>query len=349
VVVAVPNSDTFMSPLVEIWLQFGTCAVLIGFAGAALSRYGDVIGDKAGLSGTWIGLALLATVTSLPELVTGVSSVTIADAPNIAVGDVLGSCVFNLLILAALDFLHRVEPLYHRAQRGHILSAGFGIILIGLSGLGVMLGNRLAAAGLGHVGAYTPLIVLLYLIAIRTVFSYERTQREDFAEKRADRYAHLSLRQAVTRYALAAAVVVGAGAWLPFLGMRLAVIMGWHDTFVGTLFVAGVTSLPELVVTVAAVRIGALDMGVANLLGSNLFNLCILAIDDLLFLKGPLLSHVSPMHAVSALSAMVMNGVVIVGLLYRPGTRLFRCVGWISLALVTLYLVNSYMLFLHGE
>jgi cation:H+ antiporter len=90
-------------------------------------------------------------------------------------------------------------------------------------------------------------------------------------------------------------------------------------------------------------------MAIANLLGSNLFNMLILAVDDLLFLKGPLLSHVSPAHAVSAVSAMIMNGIIIVGLLYRPATRLFRTVGWVSLALLTLYVFNSYVLFLHGE
>jgi cation:H+ antiporter len=338
-----------LTPLSLVWLQFGACAALIGYAGAALSRYGDVIADKTGLSRSWIGLVLLATVTSLPELVTGVSSVVAADAPNIAVGDVLGSCVFNLLILAVLDYLHRGDPLYRRAHQGHILAAGFGIMLIGFAGFGVMLGDRPAVLRFAHFGAYTPLIVLVYAIAVRTVFVYERAGRKDFAEARSDRYPHLTLGKAATRYAVAATVVVTAGAWLPFVGTQLAVLMGWHRTFVGTLFVAGVTSLPELAVTLAALRIGALDMAIANLLGSNLFNMLILAVDDLLFLKGPLLSHVSPAHAVSAVSAMIMNGIVIVGLLYRPATRLFRTVGWVSLALLTLYVFNSYVLFLHGE
>jgi cation:H+ antiporter len=88
-----------MDDVAVVWLQLGACAALIAVAGTKLSRYADVIADKTGLSGNWIGLILLATVTSLPELATGISSVTIADAPNIAVGDILGSCVFNLAIL----------------------------------------------------------------------------------------------------------------------------------------------------------------------------------------------------------------------------------------------------------
>ena len=54
---------------------------------------------ERGLGGTWVGVVLLASVTSLPELVTGISSVTVAGVPDIAVGDVLGSCVFNLMII----------------------------------------------------------------------------------------------------------------------------------------------------------------------------------------------------------------------------------------------------------
>ena len=106
--------------------------------------------------------------------------------------------------------------------------------------------------------------------------------------------------------------------------------------------------MPELVVTIAALRIGALDMAIGNLLGSNLFDIAILALDDLLYLPGPILSHVSATHGVSALSAMVMTGVAIIGLLYRPRTRVFKTVGWVSIFLFLVYLLNSYILFLHG-
>jgi len=332
-----------------VWFEFAVCAALIGMAGATLSRYADIISDKTGFSRGWIGLILLATVTSLPELITGISSVTMADVPNIAVGDVFGSCVFNLTILVVLDFMLREESVYRRASQGHLLSAGFGIVLIGFAGLNVLLADRTSSYSLGHVGPYTPVIILLYLVAMRSIFVYERTQLEEFAEQMADRHPEISLRTAVTRYAFAAIVVVGAGAFLPFIAADMAKVMGWQNTFVGTLFVAGVTSLPELVVTIAALRIGALDMAISNLLGSNLFNIAILAVDDLLFTKGPLLANVSPTHAMSAMSAVVMTGVIIIGLVYRPKTRLIMGIGWISLSLLTFYLLNSYVIYLHGE
>jgi cation:H+ antiporter len=332
-----------------IWLQFIVCAALIGVAGPELSRSGDIIAEKTGLSGSWIGLVMLATVTSLPELVTGLSAVTVADVPDIAVGDLMGSCVFNLTILIVLDLLHRDEPIYRRANIGHILAAGFGIVLVGWAGMSVILAGHSFSFRIWHVGLYSPILIGLYLISIRTVFRYERNQREEFVEEVAEQYADITLRRAVRRYLLAAAVLVAAGVWLPFVASDLAKVMGWNQTFVGTLFVAGATSLPELVVTIAALRLGALDMAIANLLGSNMFNMLVLAIDDLAYTKGPLLSDVSPVHAVSAFSAVIMTGIVVVGLLYRAKTRVFRYVDWISIALFLVYLLNSYVLYVYGH
>jgi len=338
-----------MSPANYAWLQFLSCVAVIGFAGVKLSRYGDVIAEKTGLGGTWVGLVLLATVTSLPELITGISSVTIAKVPNIAVGDALGSCVFNLLIIVVIDFLQRKESVYTRAHQGHILSAAFGIVLIGLVAVNILLAQHGTRLAFYHVGLYTPILLLLYLLAMRTVFRYEQAHIAAYAEESAQRYPEVTLTQALLRYSSAAVVVVAAAAWLPFVGRTLAEQMGWHESFVGTLFVAFATSVPELAVTIGAVRIGALDMALANLFGSNLVDMLVIAIDDALYPGGPLLAAVAPIHAVTALSAMIMTGTAIIGLLYRPPGKVLRTVGWLSIFLLAVYLANAYTLYLHGK
>ena len=338
-----------MLSLASVWIQFAACLAFIGWGGFKLSRYGDVIAEKTGMGGTWIGLILMATVTSLPELVTGVSAVTIANSPDIAVGDVLGSCVFNLLIIVVLDFFYRKESVYTRASQGHVLSAGFGILLIGFAGFNILLSANGTLPSFWHVGIYTPIIILLYAVAMRTVFRYEREHMNTAAEGAAERYPGLTLKHAALRYIGSAGVVVAAALWLPFVGKAIALQMGWHQSFVGTLFVAFATSIPELAVTIGALRIGAIDMAIGNLLGSNLFDILILAIDDLLYRPGPLLSFASPSHAVTALSAMMMTGVAIIGLLYRPKTRVFKTVGWASLFLFSLYLLNTYVIYLYAD
>ncbi len=329
------------------WLEFATCAGVIGLAGTRLSRYGDAIAAKTGLSGSWVGLVLVATVTSLPELVTGASATAVAGLPDIAVGNVLGACVFNLAILVVLDFLQRGESVYSRASQGHILSAGFVIVMLGFTGLSLLVAERTADLRLGHVGIATPVLVVLYALAIRTLWSYERAQLKEAIPELAERYADLTLRQVVARYATAAAFVVAAAVWLPFAAARLAAAMRWGETFVGTLFVALATTLPELAVTIAAVRIGALDLAIANLLGSNLFNLVILAFDDVLFAPGPTLAAAAPIHVVSAMSGLMMTGIVVVGLLYRPRGRVLRTVGWASIGLAAVYVLNALVHFLH--
>ncbi len=344
-----------MTPTALIWMQFALCAALIGFAGYQLSRYGDAIAQRTGLSGSWVGLALLATVTSLPELATGISSVTVANAPNLAVGDALGSCVVNLVFLVVIDFFFRKEPVWHRAGQGHVLAAAFGVVMLGFTLVSLLMSQvnvphrsaiTAAAAQLGF-GLATPVLLGLYLVAMRTVFAYERdhaVQASDAADAKLP-----ELRSAIIRFSLAALVVAGAGIWLPFVATDLANAMAWNKSFVGSLFVALATSLPELAVTLSALRMGALDMAIGNLLGSNLFNVVIIAIDDVFYRPGVLLASVSPVHAVTAGSAITMTGLALVGLFFKPGSRVLRAVSWVSLGLVAMYLLNTYVLYLHGE
>lgn len=332
-----------------VWLQLAICLVVIGIAGWRLSRYGDILAEKTGLSASWIGLILLATATSLPELVTGISAVTAAKAPDIAAGDVLGSTVFNLLILVVLDAFYRRESLYTRAAQGHILSAALGALLIGISGFSLLLDQAGFSPALGHVGLYSPLIVLVYLASMRAVFQYEKRTMAEFTEAAVARYPGITLRRAWTGYLMAAAAIVAAGSWLPFVAKDLAELMGWEESFVGTLLVAAITSAPEAAVTLSALRIGAVDMAIANLLGSNLFNIAILAVDDMFYAPGPLLAAISPSHAMTALTAVMMSALVIVGLLYRPRGRDVMGLSWISVGLFLLYLLNTWFLFQHGN
>lgn len=344
-----------MQTVEAIWLQFMLCAALIGSAGYSLSRYADVISRRTGLTGSWIGLALLAVVTSLPELATGITSVTIAHAPNLAVGDAMGSCVVNLAFLVVIDFFFRKAPVWRRASPAHALAGAFGVVMLGFTLISLLISQvqppqRLpmgpGAEALGF-GLITPVLLTMYLVAMRTVFTYERDHAAPVAL--VDDEALPTLRMAVLRFALAACVVAGAGIWLPFVATDLAITMGWNRSFVGSLFVAMATSLPELAVTLSALRIGALDMAIGNLLGSNLFNVAIVAVDDFFYRPGVLLADVSGVHAVTLGSAITMTGLAMVGLFFKPGGRVLRAVSWVSLGLVAIYLLNTYVLFLHGE
>ena len=130
--------------------------------------------------------------------------------------------------------------------------------------------------------------------------------------------------------------MVAAATYLPHLADRIAVVTGLGRTFVGTIFVALATSLPELVVSIAAVKIDATDLMFGNLLGSNLFNMAILGLDDLFYVKEPILAHASPAHLVTANAAMAMTAIAVIGLTYRVSKKRLWF-GWDSWALLAVY------------
>lgn len=344
-----------MNDVSVLWFQFLICAGLVGFAGFHLSRYGDIIAQRSGLSGSWIGLTLLATVTSLPELATGITSVTIANTPNLAIGDALGSCVVNLVFLFFIDLVLRQEPIWQRTSRGHVLAGAFGIVMLGMTLMMLQMGQvRLTARS--HIALdtmqygfnlATPGLLVLYLVAMRTVYTYEKGHQSQ--DPQSETLDLPSMPAAIKRFLLAAGIVTAAGIWLPFISSSLAAQMGWNNSFMGSLFVALVTSLPELTVTLSALRLGALNMAIGNLLGSNLFNVAIIAIDDLIYAPGTLFTQVSSVHAVTATSAISMTGLALIGLFFKPRSRVLRLVGWVSIGLLAIYLLNTSVLYLYGE
>jgi cation:H+ antiporter len=331
------------------WLlaQFALCALLIARAGFVLSRSADRLAGLYGWGRGWVGLALLASVTSLPELASGISAVAFVDAPNLAVGNALGACVVNLVFLVIVDALQRHQPIYRAASTTHLLSAGFGVVMLGFVALSLLVGRR--APSLFQVGAFSPLLFGMYLLALRSVHAHEQ-QMLAAAMPPADRAVPQAarLQREWRHFGLAAVAVVAAGLWLPEAADRLAGELGLSRSFVGTILMALVTTLPEMAVTLSALRLGALDMAIGNLLGSSLFNVMILAIDDLFYPHGPLLATADPVHAGTAVTAMVMSGLVIIGLVMRPQGRVLRVTSWISIALLSTYLVNVALVYLSG-
>ncbi len=327
------------------WTGFIICTLIIVYSGTKLSKYGDIIAEKTGLGRAWIGLVLMASVTSLPELITGISSVTYAGLPDIAVGDVLGSCVFNMLIIAILDSTYRIMPISAKAHQGNILSAAFGIMLLGIVAICIFTGKYITP--LGWIGPYSIFFIVIYLIAIRLVYSYERRQIAAVMKEKAVelQYENISTKTAVFNYCINAIIVIAAAVFLPEIGEGIAESTGLGQTFTGNIFIALSTSLPEIAVSVSAVKMGAIDLAIGNLFGSNIFNIFILALDDIFFLKGPLLSFTNPNHIISAISAIIMTSIAVIGLTYRAEKKpLF--IAWDSMALIVVYVVNLMLLYM---
>ena len=109
-------------------------------------------------------------------------------------------------------------------------------------------------------------------------------------------------------------------------------------------YVPAETTLPEMTVSFTAVRIGASDMAVGNMIGSNLFNMAILPVVDIIYTRGPLLADVSDGNLVTGLVVIVMTSLFIVGLRFVP-RRLFRF-SWLNVTLIVIFLVSAYFSFI---
>jgi cation:H+ antiporter len=233
--------------------------------------------------------------------------------------------------------------MYLAASTAHLLSAGFGVVMLGFVAMSLLMADGAPTAF--NLGFYTPALLALYLLALRSVFAHERAL-QPAVEGASLSITDPSLRAEWRRFGLAAAAVLAAGSWLPGLASQLAEAMGWSRSFVGTVFMALVTTLPEMAVTLSALRLGALDMAIGNLLGSNLFNVTILAIDDLFYRHRPLLADAAPVHAGTAVAGVMMTGLVMIGLVMRPRGRVLRVTSWISIGLVAAYGLNAALVFL---
>ena len=325
-------------------LGFLVCAAIIFLAGRKLSFYGERIAEKTGLGKAWIGLILMASVTSMPELMVGISSTAIVGSADLAVGDILGSCIFNLAILAMLDlFVPRHQHLFYVASSSrHILSAAFGMILVAMAGLGLFLENDLVL--IPGIGIMSFIFLFIYLLSIRIIFRFETALKASETASEEGGKETASLRQLIFRYALFALITISAALFIPYFAEKIAVQTGLGNSFVGTFFIAASTSLPEIAVSIAAVRFGSVDLAIANLFGSNIFNILILAFDDLFYTKGILLKDASDGHIITAFSCLIMNAIAIAGFTYRAPKKKFL-MSIDAFLILAFYMINMFLLY----
>ncbi len=331
-----------------IWFKFILCLAIILFAGTKLARYGDAIAEKTGLGRIWIGLVLIAAITTMPEMVTSVSSVALVHSADLALGTLLGSCCFNLSILALLDVLHSRAPVLSVASPRHVITAGWGALLIAIAAASIIAGGRFSFLALGWVGIPSIVILILYLLGMWWIFRRERGQRLHAAPTTSLQYDKFTTRTVCIRFALAAAVVIAAGIWLSFIGDEISETTGWGSTFVGSLFLAITTSAPELVVAITALRMGAVDLAVADILGANMLDIAMIVPVDLAYGQGFVLSTVSSGHLIVASVAVTMSLLVMAGLRFRRRRKVFKVASWYTPLLIALYIVGAYALFTWG-
>jgi len=333
-----------------IWIEFMVCAALIFWAGSLLSKYGDVIAEKTGLGRAWVGAILIAGVTSLPELASGVSAVAWLNEPNLAAGAVLGSCLFNLALIALIDLAYQPGRVLAQAQEVHILSGGLGVLMLGIVAMGVLIGPALNGVGILGISVLSIVLLVLYAVGGKMIAGLEKERIGEVLEKQAEQggYEYISARKAYIVFVINAIAVIGLGIWLASIGDRLAATTGLSRSFVGNLFLALSTSLPEIAASLAAIRLGAVDLAIGNVLGSNLFNILLFFVYDLADGKHNFWASLTNANAFAAVMTMMMTGVFIISLMYRASPKTPYRFSWDGFVLAGMYLGSMVFLYLLG-
>ncbi len=323
-----------------VWFQFMLSALVIVVAAYFLAKYGDVIAIRTGLGGMFIGILLLAGATSLPELLTSMEGVR-QNSPNIAAGNLLGSNGFNMLLLAILDLSFRNQRILRKAARRHALTGSLAILMIGLA-LFFMVAE--IDVKIGWVGLDSLILIGMYIFALRLLSG---GQEKGEAEPLEIPEGTEKLWVGLVGFVVAAGVLVFITPYMVRSSNEIAEITGLGTTFVGSTLVAMVTSLPEMVTTFAAIRIGASDMAIGNLFGSNMFNMFALGFTDLFYTQGRFLGSIDPAFMLVGLFGLLMTVIGLVGNL----ANLEKRIGFIeidSLFLFILYFSGMWLLYQQG-
>lgn len=321
-----------------VWLQFLISATVIVIAAIKLAEYGDAIAYRTRLGGMFIGTLLVAAATSLPELLTMINAILQGHA-NLTAGDLFGSSMFNMFLLGLMGVVFFKVRVLRRVAVRHALTASLAVLLTGMAVLFILsdIDLRIGWVGVDSLTIVAAYIGGVWLIRSNTESSAEEVNEEELAQMP-------TLRHALIGFAVAAVVLVLVNPWMVRSSSQIAEITGLGTGFVGLLMVATVTSLPELVATFAAVRIGAYDMAVGNLFGSNVFNMFALGLADLIYVQGRFLGAISPVFAIAGMLGLLLTTLGLVGNLAQVQRR-FWIVELDALLLLLAYIGGLWLLY----
>lgn len=314
--------------------------VVVVAAGPRMVRVADRLADVTGLGEALIGALLVGAATSLPDI-SATATPALRGVPDLAVGNALGGVLGQSAFLAVADLTYRRANLEHAAASlPNVVQAA---LLITLLGVVTALFHTPDVAVLGvHPGTVFLLVVYGYGLRVANEASDTPMWRAvDTGETKQDvpdepQGGSRKLRSLVLRFLLLA-VVLGVAGWVfGRSGETIAEATGLNETTVGVVLTGLGSSLAELVVSVVAVRRGALTLAVGNVIGGNTFDTLLVGVADVGFRDGSVYSAVGSQQTLLAAAAIVITAVMVMGLLRRERHGLAN-IGMDSAAVLGLY------------
>lgn len=326
-----------------VWIKFLFFATIVVIAAVKLAEYGDVIAVRTKLGGLFVGTIFLAAATSLPELIASISSFQLGE-PNLAAGNFFGSNMVNVVLLALIDLIIFRVPLLRKVAVSHAVTAALTTVLMTVAVFAILSDMNLT---IGWVGLDSIMLIVMYFVGIWLIQRENNGPSASPAPVMTVAPGFPTLKVGLIGFAIAAGFLLAAVPQLVKSSTEIADITGLGTGFVGLALLSIVTSLPELVAAIAAIRIGAFDMAVGNLFGSSVFNMLALGLSDFFYTDGNFLADIDPAFAMVGLIGIMLTNMALIGNLARVERKiLFIEVD--AVAIIVVYLLGLYFLFVRG-
>ncbi|MHA6347443.1 sodium:calcium antiporter [Roseivivax sp. CAU 1761] len=334
--------DDLSTPLLfGLFALAGAAVVLASIRAAVLA---DVIADRSRMGEAMVGGLILGAATSLAGVVVSVNAALSGDA-SYAFSNAVGGIAAQTLFLAIADMLHRKANLEHAAaEPANLFQAVMLIILLSLP-LAAITGPEMAYFGVHPVSLVLFLAYLAGVRAANTVREEPMWRPVKTSDTRRDspedpEEAERPVTGPALRFA-ALVAVMGAGGWViseaggTFIGR-----FGLASSLVGALITAVVTSLPEFVTTLTAVRRGALQLAVGGIIGGNTFDTLFLTAADIAYRDGSLYHAVGTTDLYWLSTGLLMTAILLAGLILRQREGPGR-IGVESVLLIVVYSIAA--------
>lgn len=335
-------------PLPLLSGAFLLCAGTIAVFGVRMTRAARDLAHRTGLGEVLVGAVLVGAATSLSGITTSVTAAWSGHA-GLAVSNALGGIAAQTLFLAVADFVYRRANLEHAAASvENLIVCAFLLCL-----LGIHVGGA-ATPSVSFIGIHpvTPLLVVAYFFGLYVLMQAHRApmwipRRTDDTRPESKGYKsrlQSGMAGLWASFAVSAVAVTGSGWLLAQVAVPFSVQTGLSESFVGGTFTAIATSLPELIIAVTAVRMGALNLAVGDIIGGNAFDTLFIAVSDAAYRAGPIYAAVSNAELLWLAITILMTAVLLMGLLYRERHGIGN-IGVESVLLVIIYLGGASVVF----
>ncbi len=320
---------------------FAIAAIVIGLVGTKMCKVADRLADATGWGEAVVGAVFLGGSTSLAGIVTSVTAAFGGHA-ELAVSNALGGIAAQTAFLAVADIFYRKANLEHAAAS--IANLTQGTLLMTFLTI-PLLATSTPQVSFWGIHPASLVIIAAYIFGLRLVSQAEEKQmwkprqtektELDIPSETTD--INVNLTSLWLEFFLYALILACSGYLIAQTGVFIAVQTGLSESLVGGLFTAISTSLPELVVTVAAVRQGALTLAVGGIIGGNCFDILLLAFSDIAFRSGSIYAIISDRQIFVISLTILMTGILLLGLLQREKYGIGN-IGFESFLILLLYI-----------